>query len=300
MSARPVYRWPVIPAPLGVAASPCIESERVKVCYCDESGTGEEPYATMAGIVLDASRMHRTKRDWAELLKKLSALADRTIPEFKTNDFYYGNGLWRNVTGHVRAGVITSILNWLHERKHHIVYSAVDKWDYQNLFDDLPSELRTPWRFMGFHLILAMQKAFRNHEGIRGHTFYVFDNQERERMRFSDLVIRPPDWSGAYYGRRASRLPLDLVIDVPYFADSRDVGLLQLADFVAFFLRRYAEVKEGGRLRYPDERERLDGWIGSLMKRSIGKRFMYPAFRRQDEATRMFWTYAPIAIRELG
>jgi len=43
----------------------------MKFCYIDESGTGDEPYAVMIGVIVDSSRMHVTKKDWAELLSIL-------------------------------------------------------------------------------------------------------------------------------------------------------------------------------------------------------------------------------------
>ena len=38
----------------------------MNLCYCDESGTGNEAIAVMAGIVVDAGRMHLTKA-WVEI-----------------------------------------------------------------------------------------------------------------------------------------------------------------------------------------------------------------------------------------
>ena len=55
---------------------------RMKFCYCDESGTGDEPIAVMVGIVVDAQRMHLTKADWAELLETLSQLLGGPSPSF--------------------------------------------------------------------------------------------------------------------------------------------------------------------------------------------------------------------------
>ncbi len=43
----------------------------VKFCYCDESGTGDEPLAMMVGVIVDAQRMHCTKHDWESLLSSL-------------------------------------------------------------------------------------------------------------------------------------------------------------------------------------------------------------------------------------
>ena len=92
--------------------------------YIDESGTGSELYAVMVGIIVDAQRMRPTKNDWKDLL---STLIGEKIEEIHTRDFYSGNGKWRNLEGEKRAKIINAIFNWLRERKHNIVFTAVDK-----------------------------------------------------------------------------------------------------------------------------------------------------------------------------
>jgi hypothetical protein len=42
----------------------------VKFSYIDESGKGNEPVLVLAGIVTDAHRMHVTKSDSLEILKR--------------------------------------------------------------------------------------------------------------------------------------------------------------------------------------------------------------------------------------
>jgi hypothetical protein len=272
----------------------------MKLCYCDESGTGDEPIATMVGIVVDASRMHLTKTHWQDLLDTLSNRFGRKIAEIHTRDFYAGNGLFRDMDGPARARLITSIFEWLTERKHYVVYSSVVKKSYFEAYAEkaIPDELNTPWRFLGFHLVLAMQKHCQNHERPKGHTIYVFDNEEREKMRFTDLIARPPVWSDSYYRRGKKQDQLDQVIDAPFFGDSRDVVLIQLADMIAFLLRRYAEVKSGlAGPRYIEEEQRLTGWMQTFRARAISPP-MYPKKGRQD-AEELFYQHAPQAIRDL-
>lgn len=271
----------------------------MKFCYCDESGTGDEPTAVMVGIVVDAQRMHRTKEDWGDLLAVLSEITGRTVPELHTRDFYAGRGIWRGLDGEWRSRIITSVCDWLAERKHKLVYSAVVKDQYAAGRDrgDIPDELNTPWRFMGFHLVLALQKLHQRQKRNKGHTLFVFDNEERERLRFTDLLQRPPAWSDSYYGRARNQLFLDQVIDVPYFADSRDVGLLQVADLGAFILRRYAEIREGASPpKYSEEREKISAWAEALRQRAIDRAAVYPT-RDRSEAADLFYRYAPDAIR---
>ena len=56
----------------------------MKLCYCDESGTGKEPIAVMVGVVVDSQRMHITKEDWDELLNHLSDIVGVQLDEIHT------------------------------------------------------------------------------------------------------------------------------------------------------------------------------------------------------------------------
>jgi hypothetical protein len=271
----------------------------MNICYCDESGTGDEPIAVMVGIVVDASRMHITKQHWAQLLSNLSDAAGREISELHTRNFYHGNGIWRDLNGDQRQQILTKIFDWIRERKHHVVYSAVHKQTYRDNFEKqrIPDELNTIWRFLGFHLILAMQKCCQRERNNKGHTLFVFDNEERERMRFTDIITRPPDWSGEYYSRGRKQEALDQIVDVPYFGDSQEVALIQVADVASFFLRRYAEIKEGlVPPRYADEEARVDGWINTFNSRTISRPF--PKVGR-TRAEQLFFDNAPKSISSL-
>lgn len=273
----------------------------MKLCYCDESGTGDEPIAVMVGIVVDAHRMHVTKEHWAELLVALSRVVGRSIDEIHTRDFYAGNGVWRGMKGPERSQAISEVFNWIDARRHHIVYSSVEKSAYYTSLKagQVPSELATPWRFMGMHLLLSVQKIHQRQEKNKGHTIFVFDNEEREQMRFTDLVMNPPAWTDSYYAKGKKQARLDQVVDVPYFGDSREVGLLQVADFVAYFLRRHAEIAAGySEPKYPDEMHKLNGWISTLRGRCLGGSMMYPATGRCDCAN-LFFTHAPDVVRTL-
>jgi len=273
----------------------------MKFCYCDETGTGEEPIAVLLGVVVDAQRMHVTKEHWQGLLGGLSKIVGRQLRELHTRDFYSGSGVWRNMDGPTRAEVINAVFEWLHDRKHHVVYSAVMKQQYyeQLAAGKIPTEINTLWRFLGFHVILAMQKRYQNEAKNKGNTVFVFDNEEREQKRFADLILSPPTWSEVYYGKKPRDAPLNQIVDVPYFGDSCEVALIQVADFLAFFLRRYAEIKEGlVPPRYPDEASRIDGWASVLSERCIDRAAIYPR-RSRNECADMFFQLAPESIRTL-
>jgi hypothetical protein len=246
--------------PVGVLT---VQVDNVKFCYCDESGMGSEHFAVMVGVVVDSSRMHVTKDGWRETVAELAYLCGKTFRELHASDFYSGNGLWRSLSGAERAEIISGIFNWIGTRKHHFVYTSVDKdvYFYNRDFDYVPPEIGTVWRCLAFHLILAMQLHCQKAKHNKGNTVFLFDKKNEEEKNFPELILNPPEWSHEYYKKPKSKPPLDQVVDVPLFVDSRHVGLIQVADIAAFFLRRYAEICEGMPLDYPDEKDRVTQWM---------------------------------------
>lgn len=273
----------------------------MKICYLDESGTGDEPIAVVAGIVVDTQRMHVTKEDWAGLLAHLSDLVGRPLTEIHTKDFYPGNGPFRALKGPQRAEYISSICGWFCDRKHHLVYSAVLKSSFAAAKDagKIPPEIATPWRAAAFHVALALQRVHQGHEKTKGHTLLVCDNKGDEHRPFAELILNPPEWSDEYYERGKKQQRLDQIIDAPYFTDSAWVPLVQVADFLAYFLRRHAEISEDlVPSRYPEEKERIQEWIKILGQRTIGPGHMYPSKGRCSAAS-IFYDHCPASLRRL-
>lgn len=273
----------------------------MKLCYCDESGTGNEPVAVMVGIVVDTVRMHLTKDHWNNLLAALSKLLGRKVTELHTHEFYPGNGIWRGIDGPMRSDIISTILQWFVDRKHNIVYSTIHKERFNHCRErgEIPGDIETVWRALGFHLLLAIQRAHQIFDGTKGNTIFIFDNEKHEEIVFTDLVKNPPDWSDPYYSRDRRSKPLNQIVDVPYFADSRDVALIQLADFLSFFIRRYIEINEGlTAIRYEGEDEKLEMWMASIMSRSIGSSFIYPK-KGRCSCAEIFYSIAPDCIRRI-
>ena len=270
-------------------------------CYCDESGTGDNPIATMVGIIVDSGRMHLTKSDWRELLEILSQIASRQITELHSADFYHGNGVWRGLQGSVRAKVTDAVLQWLADRKHHIVYTSVQKSLHVKAGEDeaIPSGVDTLWQCLAFHLVLAVQRYSQPELKNKGHTVLQFDDNSVESGRFIDLVYDPPGWSDVYYGKKPKQTRLDQIVDMPNFSDSKKLPLIQVADFVAFFLRRYAELEEGlDEERYTGEQERVSGWVKQIATRTIQRAHIYPR-KGRNEAQDYFYRLAPPSVRDL-
>lgn len=271
----------------------------MKVCYCDETGTGEEPYAVLLGVVVDAARMHVTKDDWSEFLSDLSKRVGQEFHELHTRHFYSGAGIWKAISGDQRSQAIDLFVDWFCERRHHVVFSAVDKKRFSSLKQagEIPEEIDSVWRAMGFHVALAMQRNYQTEKKNKGNTIFVFDEEVMEETRFHTLLKKPPAWSETYYGRNAKRRPLCQLVDAPYFADSKNVVLLQVADFLAYFVRRHIEICENAiPEKYAGEAQKVKGWFKKIVGRSIPYQSMYPK-RQRCPTAELFWNIAPESVR---
>lgn len=272
----------------------------MKFCYLDESGTGEELFAVMVGIIVDAYRGRITRKDWTDLLALLSKIVGKPLLEIHTSDFYSGNGIWRNLPGDKRARIINAIFNWLKNRNHKIVYSAVDKEKFRFEFDkeQYANEIGSLWRFMALHVCLAIQKhSSLSCEKSKGQTMMIFDNKEAEENEFIKLFMNPPEWSDTYYNRDKYKIErLEQIIDVPYFVDSRHVGLVQVADFVSFFLRKYIEIQMGIPPDYVEEPHLIEEWGNIIIKQTIPKGVMYPSKKGRCQCADLFYRYAPSCL----
>lgn len=270
----------------------------MKFCYLDESGTGEEPIAVMAGVITDAARMRVTKSHWAELLKALSEIIGRDIQEIHTRDFYSGSSPWRELNGNQRSDIISAIFAWLRERKHHVVFTAVNKEVFEKGFREEPfaENIGTLWRYMALHITLSLQKHLQREQKNKGNFVLVFDSEEKEKTRFTDLVLNPPVWTDTYYARGKKQERLDQVIDVPHFVDSKDVGLIQLADFICFFLRKHIELQLGlAKPAYKDEIDKVKTWATQIIEQAIPKSCVFLS-KGRCEAADLFYKYAPECI----
>jgi hypothetical protein len=274
----------------------------MKFCYLDESGTGSERFAIMASVIVDATRMHVTKSDWDSLLVKLSKIVGREVKEFHSRDFYRGNSCWRNLKGAQRAEIISAIFEWLKSRRHAINFSGVDKTKFYAAKDIEPklSIFHSVWCFLGLHQILTIQKVSQRFGKNKGNTVFIFDNEIREQTHFAKLIKSAPEWVHLYYSVNKRKIPFDQIIDVPYYGDSEDVNLIQVADLMAYLLRRYVEIKENVvPPQYHDEKEKIELWVNNMVKLCLPVSTRYPSVGR-DACSEVFYTYAPASLVELG
>ena len=271
----------------------------MKFCYLDESGTGDEPFAVMVGILVDHTRMKPTKEDWQDLLNQLSATTGKHIQEIHTHELYAGNSPFRGLDGNARTAIINQIFQWLQVRKHYVVFTAVDKANY---FANAPAEafnadIGSLWRHMAFHITLALQKNLQVQEKNKGNCVLIFDNKVHDQTAFTNLILNPPAWSDTYYTKGKKQNRLDQIVDVPHFVDSKQVGLIQLADFLCYFLRKHIELQSGAKLeRYQGETPIIADYFKLITQMSIPKAHTFLS-KARCPAANYFYNFAPTIIR---
>jgi hypothetical protein len=267
----------------------------VKFVYFDESGKGD--LLVMAGVIVDASRMHITKEIWKDFLENVSSALGRPINEFHTKAFYGGNGPWRKIKGDQREKVLDSIVEWWVARRHSLVFSAIDKEKFT--IHKKRHQLSSPWQAAALHCVLALQKGHQSIERNKGHTVLIFDRQVKEENEICALLLDPPSWTDEYYNCEPYSMKLNQIIDVPYFVDSRHALLVQIADLAAYLIRRYIEI-EGGieDEKYTGEKTKVSSWVNKLISRCLPPACMYRRSRHCD-ASEIFQDIAPDVAKDL-
>ncbi len=271
----------------------------MKFCYIDESGTGQEQIAVMVGIITDHHRMRPTKSDWNDLLSRLSHAAGRRIPEIHTHELYAGNSPFRNLQPQQRADLINSIFNWLSDRKHSIVFTALDKSAFMANRGQEPfyQDLGSLWRHMAFHIALSLQKYHQTFDKNKGNCVMIFDNKVHDQTEFTKLILNPPDWSDTYYKKGKKQDKLDQIIDVPHFVDSKQVGLIQLADFLCYFLRKHLELSHNyTQPKFVGEDTVMSGYANQTLKLAIPKANIFLSKSRCPAAD-YFYRYSSTHVR---
>ena len=102
----------------------------MKFCYLDENVPSGQlspvRVLVMSGIIVDAHWISPTKQEWKNISSFLSKEIGREVKEFRAKNFYNSGG-WRwSISREKRAGIISMILDWMAERRHQVVFSAID------------------------------------------------------------------------------------------------------------------------------------------------------------------------------
>jgi hypothetical protein len=142
-----------------------------------------------------------------------------------------------------------------------------------------------------------VQRKNQSQPSNKGKTLVIYDQQGEFEQRVAELLSNLPSWTDAYYGY-AHGDRLDQIIDTAYFVRSHHASLIQLADMIAFVLRLYVALSDGGDAeRYPGERNRVARWLEIIQPRLFERRHRLPS--GSDSLVTMYRELCPPSVRDL-
>jgi hypothetical protein len=224
----------------------------------------------MVGIVIDATKLRRTQEEFGKIFENLCGLTGRNLRELKSTDMLPGKRMWQGVDGGVRSTVIENICYWVSARSHKIALAAVDRSLHRASVPGCP-ELRDEWQAAAVHVLLQLQRYGKRKPAGKGRTVVVIDNNPAGVAALSQLVVSPPLWTDAYYGRARKEPALSMIIDTPFAVESHHVLMIQVADVIAGILRRSAELETyASPEKYAGERVQHAQWTALLSQSLLG------------------------------
>lgn len=274
----------------------------MKICYVDESGNqDQDPCLVMAGIVVDAVRLNRTREEFREVFEVVETLFNENLKELKGAKIIFGRDRWRNVDPDVRKRIAEFFCNWLVDRKHYLALAAIDRQKLGQVDGSRFAPVsQDPWLAGSLHIALQLQRHHQGQPKNKGHTFLFVDENKKAADQLAELLFAPPDWTDAYYDRGKKQARLDQLIDSAFAVKSHHAGLMQVADLYALILRRYAELRDyGSRELWDGEQALIDGCAATLATRQLPRSTRWPA-RPQSPCAQWYNAIAPSSLLTLG
>ena len=255
----------------------------MRFCYVDETGTHEDsPVLVFVGLVIDATKRAKLEREARDTLAEILAHANRPVTELKGHHIYRGKKHWNGVNN--RHDHISRLCEWYAASSCRLAVSAIQLGSYPGSDLEAVTGLNA-WNAGALHIGLQIQISGGRKERHKGATALVFDQQQMNQHAITELLLDPPEFIDAYYGRGKKDPPFDQVIDTPFFVESHHVPAVQIADLFASILRHYIEIDGGHREeRYEDESEVLGGWWKTLSDRFLDKSARLPTKPRSELA----------------
>lgn len=269
----------------------------MKFCYADESGHHAE-VVVVAGVVVDAIRMRRTKAEWNDILSGFVKRYERPMPEFKARELHRGKGFWHALDGPARKAIVGEILDWMQSRKHRVTFGAVSRQRLaaqrdKHAVGGLTSV--TEWSIAAMHLMLSVQKFHKNTKNNKGNTVFIFDNVQEGR-ELQRVILDPPPETDGFYGRTPREERLNQIVDVPYFADSQHAGLIQVSDLCAYIIRLYEELMERRmEEHFGGEKAQLREWMAMMRPILMPDSVRWPQYSK-DPCVRFLRSIAPPSL----
>ncbi|MEM6554689.1 MAG: DUF3800 domain-containing protein [Pseudomonadota bacterium] len=220
-----------------------------RIIYCDESGRGNikaDPTLVLAGVMVHADDQRQAIEKYLDLMYEDCARF-RELPEgfcFHAKDIYHGTKHFHRDTWprEVREKLLDELLGIPAQFGLPIVFGTADRAHIAELFPDEDSETQLSLSYQRAAMSLMMQaQAFMLRDGDNGEVaIIVFENVERAPKALKALhkEMRDADSEMLKLEHGEKYLPVDRLVDTPFFAEKHETSLLQLADACAFAIKR--------------------------------------------------------------
>lgn len=148
---------------------------------------------------------------------------------------------------------------------------------------------------MSTHLLFAFSQRYQNDKGVKGDFVTIFDNgcvgEEFNNFILSeDANILFREYSGMKKG-------VIKLSDAPLSANSKHSSLIQIADFIVFFVRRKIDLENGMNEKYKGEKNDIDNFYKQLSKNELSKRLTYKKVGR-SKIEDIFYCIAPDFLKK--
>ncbi|MBT4209976.1 MAG: DUF3800 domain-containing protein [Candidatus Komeilibacteria bacterium] len=267
----------------------------MKIVYIDESGKDKKsPFAVLCGISFDHNRMSKTKKDWLHFIKWLNKEGVRTS-EMHTSQFFAGKGCWYTLKGDKRKKITEGVIHWINKRAHEFCVVAADKKIFTAKKDEKISVYKNIWFFLSTHLIFAFSKRYQGENGTKGDFIGIFD-EGCVGSEFSDFILSD-DANTLFKEYTGVKKCLIKLSDAPLSANSKHSSLIQIADFIVFFVRRKIELEYNMKEEYLGEKKDIDIFYKGLLKNKMQQRFIYKKAGRSNIED-IFYSTAPDFLKK--
>lgn len=262
------------------------------LCYCDESGyTGraedpDQPVMVMAGILPNVYTYHRSDAEFRQIFQIINGHVP--LDEIKGSQIYRGRGAWANIPAESRDQVIEFYLDWISQRPHQLLISAIDNSRYLAYVRDHPTDphalaLQYPYIFCGLHIAATVQKLNRRHGKNKGKTLLIYDEQSEFSDALAQLLFDPPEFIDDFvpFDERSDRSRLSQVIDTAFFVKSHHSSMAQVADIVSFLVCLHLRLQfYGMQEAYAGEQLKIANWVARIGPKFAPLSTMYPKTSR--------------------
>jgi len=252
------------------------------LCYIDESGFCEkgydsgQPIQVMAGIFPNLYNYHKSDIECKNFLKSINVKIP--VREIKAKDLYRGSGKWNGVPGEIRKKIIDFYLNWLIERKHKVIISAIDNKKFfdikKNPKTNIVKTIKHPYILGGLHIALVIQSINRTKKENKGKTLLIFDEQYKYQSSLSEIIYEPPTFIDEFvtFEMKKDGRRLNQIIDTAFFVKSHHSTMAQVADLIAYLFRLYLLLNHYGKNEdFTGQKLEIDTWMKKIMKNFIIK-----------------------------